>query len=61
MVFAAKFPTIIISVNLIIIAGQISIYDKSMFSAEKLQINGSSLSIAGNPWDVNASAPKMKI
>ena len=54
MLFAAIFPSIIIAVKSIIIAGQIAIYGKSMFSAEKFEISGRSLNIDGNLWDVNA-------
>ena len=54
MLFAAIFPSIIIAVKSIIIAGQIAIYGKSMFSAEKFGISGRSLNIDGNLWDVNA-------
>ena len=54
MLFAAIFPSIIIAVKSIIIAGQIAIYGKSMFSAEKFKISGKSLNIDGNLWDVNA-------
>ena len=53
MLFAAIFPSIIIAVKSIIIAGQIGIYRKSMFSAEKFEIPGKSLNIHANLWDVN--------